>query len=71
MILGPIGEEDQPRTPNHPRAHVEDYWSRHPGGVNFLFADGSVRFVKDQINETVYRSLATRSGGEVVSADSY
>ncbi len=71
MILGPIGEEDPPRTPNHPRAHVEDYWSRHPGGVNFLFADGSVRFVKDQINETVYRALATRSGGEVISADSY
>ncbi|MBX6315557.1 MAG: DUF1559 domain-containing protein [Isosphaeraceae bacterium] len=71
MILGPIGLEDGPRTPNHPRAHVEDYWSYHPGGVNFLFGDGSVRFVKNTINPVTYRALATRSGGEVVSADAY
>src|ERR687893_436660 len=56
MILGPIGHEHGPRTPNFPTAHVEDYWSRHPGGVNFLFGDGSVRYVKDNINESVYQS---------------
>jgi prepilin-type N-terminal cleavage/methylation domain-containing protein/prepilin-type processing-associated H-X9-DG protein len=73
MILGPIEieEGESPRTPNRPAAHVEDYWSRHPGGVNFLFGDGSVRFVKDSINEFVYAGLATRNGGEVISADSY
>ncbi|WP_435017473.1 DUF1559 domain-containing protein [Tundrisphaera sp. TA3] len=71
MIIGPIGLEHQPRTPNYPAAHVEDYRSRHPGGVNFLFGDGSVRFIKDSINETVYQALATRAGGEVVSADSF
>ena len=48
------------RTPNNPEAHVEDYWSLHPGGVNFLFADGAVRFIKDSINPVTYRSLATR-----------
>ncbi len=70
MILGPVelGDEDGPRTPNHPRAHVEDYASRHPGGVNFLFGDGSVRFVKNQINIRVYQALATRSGGEIIGA---
>ena len=74
MILGPVElqEEDGiPRTPNYPSAHVEDYWSRHPGGVNFLFGDGSVRFIKNSINEQIYAGLATRAGGEVISADSY
>ncbi len=71
MILGPIGLENLPRTPNNPRAHVEDYWSRHPGGVNFLFADGSVHFIKSTINPSVYQALGSRGGKEVVSADSF
>ncbi len=45
--------------------------SRHPGGVNFAFADGSVKFIKQSINDQAYQSLGTRAGGEVVSADSY
>jgi prepilin-type N-terminal cleavage/methylation domain-containing protein/prepilin-type processing-associated H-X9-DG protein len=71
QVLGPAGLEDGPRTPNHPMAHVEDYWSRHPGGVNFLYADGSVRFIKSSIHPVAYRALATRSGQEVVSSDQY
>jgi prepilin-type N-terminal cleavage/methylation domain-containing protein/prepilin-type processing-associated H-X9-DG protein len=71
MILGPAGTEDGPRTPNHPEAHVEDYWSRHRGGVNFLFADGSVKFLKDAISPAVFRGLATRAGGEVLGSDQY
>ncbi|MGE3820635.1 MAG: DUF1559 domain-containing protein [Isosphaeraceae bacterium] len=45
--------------------------SRHPGGVNALLCDGSVRFVKDTINLNVYGNLATQKGGEIVSADAY
>ena len=45
--------------------------SFHPGGANFAFADGSVRFVKDSVSMVTYQSLGTRNGGEVVSSDSY
>jgi prepilin-type N-terminal cleavage/methylation domain-containing protein/prepilin-type processing-associated H-X9-DG protein len=71
MILGPAGTEDGPRTPNHPKAHVEDYWSYHPGGVNFLFGDGSIHYIKNGITPAVWQSLATRAGGEIISADAF
>jgi prepilin-type N-terminal cleavage/methylation domain-containing protein/prepilin-type processing-associated H-X9-DG protein len=45
--------------------------SNHPGGCNFSFADGSVRFIKDSVNMQTYESLGTRNGGEVLSSDSY
>jgi prepilin-type processing-associated H-X9-DG protein len=70
-VLGPAGLEDGPRTPNDLQAHVEDYWSRHPGGVNFLYADGSVHFLKSTINPIPWRALATRAGNEALSADAY
>ncbi len=71
QIMGPCGLEDGQRTINNPEAHVEDYWSRHPGGANFAFADGSVHFLKSAINPMPWRALATRNFGEVISADSY
>ena len=45
--------------------------SYHPGGVNTLFGDGSVRFTKSTINGLIWRALGTISGGEVISADQY
>ena len=45
--------------------------SRHPGGVNTLFGDGSVKFIKDSVNLQIWRALGTRAGGEVISADSF
>jgi prepilin-type N-terminal cleavage/methylation domain-containing protein/prepilin-type processing-associated H-X9-DG protein len=45
--------------------------SNHPGGCNFAFSDGSVRFIKDSVNMLTYESLGTRAGGEVISSDSY
>jgi prepilin-type processing-associated H-X9-DG protein len=45
--------------------------SRHPGGVNTLFGDGSVKFVKDSVSLQTWRALGTRNGAEVISADSF
>jgi prepilin-type N-terminal cleavage/methylation domain-containing protein/prepilin-type processing-associated H-X9-DG protein len=45
--------------------------SNHPGGVNVLLMDGSVRFVKDSVAPVTWWSIATKSGGEVVSADAF
>jgi prepilin-type N-terminal cleavage/methylation domain-containing protein/prepilin-type processing-associated H-X9-DG protein len=45
--------------------------SRHPGGVNAGFGDGSVRFMKNTIHEQVWVGLGSISGGEVLSADAY
>jgi prepilin-type N-terminal cleavage/methylation domain-containing protein/prepilin-type processing-associated H-X9-DG protein len=45
--------------------------SRHPGGVNVVFADGSVHFNKSGISNPVWWALGTRAGGEVISQDAY
>jgi prepilin-type N-terminal cleavage/methylation domain-containing protein/prepilin-type processing-associated H-X9-DG protein len=49
----------------------EEPYSFHAGGVNALFGDGSVRFVKDTVNLVAFRSILTLAGGETVSADQY
>jgi prepilin-type processing-associated H-X9-DG protein len=41
----------------------------HPGGCNFLFADGSVHFLDAGTSIRVLATLATRTGGEVVPED--
>jgi prepilin-type N-terminal cleavage/methylation domain-containing protein/prepilin-type processing-associated H-X9-DG protein len=45
--------------------------SYHPGGVNALFGDGSVRFIKNSINWQTWRGLGSVAGGEVLSGDAY
>jgi prepilin-type N-terminal cleavage/methylation domain-containing protein/prepilin-type processing-associated H-X9-DG protein len=45
--------------------------SNHPGGCNFLFADGSVHFLKSSISLQTYWALGTRASGEVLSSDQY
>ncbi|AGA24535.1 DUF1559 domain-containing protein [Singulisphaera acidiphila] len=45
--------------------------SRHSGGVNVLMADASVRFLKDSVSIQTIWSLGSRTGGEILSADSY
>ena len=69
MVLGHAGEGVGP---GDPRSDVNQFYSFHSGrGVNFLFADGHVAFLKSTTSYPVYRAMATRAGGEVISADRY
>ena len=67
MVLGHVGEGVGP---GDRRGDVNQFFSLHSGGgVNFLFADGHVTFLKSAMNYRVYKALATRAGGEVVSGE--
>ncbi len=51
--------------PEH--VHGRHFWSLHEGGgANFVYVDGSVRFLTYQIDFTTFQSLSTRAGHEVV-----
>jgi prepilin-type N-terminal cleavage/methylation domain-containing protein/prepilin-type processing-associated H-X9-DG protein len=43
--------------------------SRHPGGVNLLTLDGSVRFVKTSVDQRIWSALGTANGNEASSSD--
>jgi prepilin-type N-terminal cleavage/methylation domain-containing protein/prepilin-type processing-associated H-X9-DG protein len=45
--------------------------SWHPGGVNSLMGDGSVKFVKDSVNVNTWRAVGSSQGGEVISGDAF
>ena len=53
------------------------YWNNraassfHPGGVNAVSCDGSVKFLKNSIDFRVYTGLYTRAKGEIISSDAY
>ena len=42
------------------------FFSMHPGGVNFVFADGHVTFLTNETDPQVFEDLSTRAGGEVI-----
>jgi prepilin-type processing-associated H-X9-DG protein len=57
----------QPLGKNNP-CDGNHFWSRHTGGGNFLFCDGSVHFLSYGVSTTVQAALATKAGGEVIDA---
>ena len=54
--------------PNYAAITARSY---HPGGVNVLAGDGSVKFIKSSIAGNTWRALGTIGGGEVISGDAY
>ena len=74
--VGSEGEVDpapvDPDAPLPPASlYVGNFGSSHPGGANFAFGDGSVRFIKNTIRPTVFHYLGHRSDGEVLSDDEF
>jgi prepilin-type N-terminal cleavage/methylation domain-containing protein/prepilin-type processing-associated H-X9-DG protein len=51
--------------PNDPLGTPGTFHSAHYSGVNFLFMDGSCRFLSSSIQLSVFRGLCTRNNGEV------
>ncbi len=66
MILGHAGGR---LGPGDPGGEVNQFYSQHAGGTNFLFADSHVAFLKTTIPNKTFRALATRAGAEVISGD--
>ena len=53
------------------RRNIRELQQQSPRRRNFLFADGSVHFLKSSINIKTYWALGTKANGEVISSDSY
>lgn len=69
---GPAAEEHEViHPPNSRLSHVNQMYSEHPGGANIILGDGSVRFIKETINQRVWAALATIRGREVISGESF
>jgi prepilin-type processing-associated H-X9-DG protein/prepilin-type N-terminal cleavage/methylation domain-containing protein len=66
MILGHTGEG---HGPGDPKGDVNQFLSRHGRGANFLYCDGHVRYLRNEMNYRVYKALSTRNWGEIFSND--
>jgi prepilin-type processing-associated H-X9-DG protein len=74
LVLGHTGPgpgDEEIHQPNGTDPTPDSFSSRHRGGVNFVFGDGSVRTITSAISPPVYVSLATRDGGELYSASDF
>jgi prepilin-type N-terminal cleavage/methylation domain-containing protein/prepilin-type processing-associated H-X9-DG protein len=64
MVLGQSGEH---KSPGDPTGETDMFYSRHSGGVNFVFADAHVSFLTTEMDPKVFEALSTRDGGETIT----
>jgi prepilin-type N-terminal cleavage/methylation domain-containing protein/prepilin-type processing-associated H-X9-DG protein len=64
LVLTNTGTAADGRVPNNELDHVEDSNSEHPQGVHFMFCDGSVQAISNDIDPDVWEAIGTRAGGE-------
>ncbi len=69
LVLGHTGTFGEDHRPNNKFADAEDFSSAHPGTTLFLFADGSVRGLSNDIDLSIWIALGTIAGGEYFSDD--
>jgi prepilin-type processing-associated H-X9-DG protein len=69
----PINYETPEKINKGPCEQIQNNWStvwgfgsRHTGGTNFSFADGSIHFISQTIDMRVYQRLGCRNDGKVV-----
>ncbi len=63
MVLGHTGDGNGPGSAN---SYVNQFSSMHGRGANFVFADGHVQFLVEEMDYKIYLALSTRAGGEAV-----
>jgi prepilin-type N-terminal cleavage/methylation domain-containing protein/prepilin-type processing-associated H-X9-DG protein len=66
-----IFDQFKPINARPPSEFGEELTSQHPGGVNALFGDGSVHFLKNSMNVFPLSALCTRAQSEIVDATAY
>lgn len=61
MVLGTAAY-----TPNSRQDDIHNFSSKHPHGTNFLSADSSVRFIRDDLDSNYFRAACTRAKGDSI-----
>jgi prepilin-type N-terminal cleavage/methylation domain-containing protein/prepilin-type processing-associated H-X9-DG protein len=65
-----VGSGDLPPNPaSLDNGHLDDFSSYHPSGTHFLFADGAVTMIGDEIDPAVYKAMCTRAGQEILRSE--
>ncbi len=63
-----VGIQESNGGPTYAAVNSRSY---HPGGVNVLFGDGAVRFVRETVSPITWRALGSVAGGEIINPDQY